>query len=403
MRWDDAGARVGRWIEIQPVPGTAGRDLFRAEPFGATVAFRKPEMLVLVDGDFLGSAHPVASPHASRLDPAVPFEVHLTVGHRCDAGCKGCYIDARPDSDRQMDPAECRRVLRRLSSLGVYHVALGAGESTPLEHLVSLARVARDLGMTPNLSTAGRNLTPRLAKTLSVFGRVHMSMDGVGDGFADVRGRDGFAAAMMSLERLRAYHPRVGVNCVVARTNFDHLEDLFDQLKRNDIREVELLRFKPAGRGKEVFGEMDLTPAQYRSVVPRVLGLARRYRMRPRLDCSFAPMVCAGGYDPGRLTRMGLAGCVGGSWLVAVDGAGRLSACSFEQETGVIGWEALGEPGLFAAYRHWTENAPEPCASCRWLSVCRGGCHVVARYVTGDFHAPDPGCPIVREYQSGVR
>jgi radical SAM protein with 4Fe4S-binding SPASM domain len=394
---------VGRWIEIQPVPGTAGRKRARPEPFGATVAFRRPEMLVLVDGDFPGAGATEPSADSACLDPAVPFEVHLTVGHRCDAGCKGCYIDARRDSERVMDPAECRRVLERLASMGVYHVALGAGESTPLEQLVSLARIARELGMTPNLSTAGRNLTPRLAKTLGVFGRVHLSMDGAGGSYADVRGKDGFAGALMSLKTLRTYHPRVGVNCVVARTNFDRLEALFGLLKWNGIRDVELLRFKPAGRGAEVFEEMNLTPDQFRSVVPKVLGLARRYRMRPRLDCSFAPMVCAGGFDPGRLTRMGLAGCVGGSWLVAVDGGGRLSACSFEQETGGIGWESLGEPGLFAAYRNWTGQAPEPCASCRWLAVCRGGCHVVARHVTGDFHAPDPGCPIVQDRQLGVR
>ena len=31
--------------------------------------------------------------------PSAPIEVHLAVTARCGAGCKGCYLDARPDGD----------------------------------------------------------------------------------------------------------------------------------------------------------------------------------------------------------------------------------------------------------------------------------------------------------------
>jgi radical SAM protein with 4Fe4S-binding SPASM domain len=49
----------------------------------------------------------------------------------------------------------------------------------------------------------------------------------------------------------------------------------------------------------------------------------------------------------------------------------------------------------FAQYRHWTRSAPEPCRPCRYLELCRGGCHAVSAALTGDFNAPDPECPFV--------
>ncbi len=386
-------------VRIQPVPGGGGRRV-RPEPFGATVAFSRPEMVVLVDRALarrLGVEGFPARRHgdpAGGLDPAAPFEAHLTVGARCSNNCAGCYIDARPDRRADLDLAGWREVLERLAAVGVYHLAMGGGEDGDWGLLLELAAHARRLGMTPNLTTAGRDLTPRLARRLGVFGRVHLSLDGVGRVHAAIRGRDDFDRALMSLRILRAYHPRPGVNCVVARPNADHLGDLFGLLRREGIREIELLRYKPVGRGAARFAELDTTARQRRGLIRRVLGWSLRHRTRVRMDCSFTPLVCASGIAPRTLTRLGLAGCVAGSWLVSVGPDGALSGCSFDDRP-EGGLDRLGRPDAFEAFRSWTTRAPQPCAACRWLAVCRGGCHVVARHVTGDFLAPDPGCPLV--------
>ena len=391
-------------IEIQPPPG-GGNGLYRHEPFGATIAFRRPEMVVLVDHDFVGRRQN-RTPSGQRsaepfIQPRAPFEAHLTIGHRCDQGCQGCYIDALPDGPEDLPLAEWRQVLAHLAELGVYHVALGAGESTPIQSFITLAHEARRLGMTPNLSTAGSGLTPSLAKELSVFGRVHLSLDGTAAAHERVRGHGGFESGLMSLRILRAFHPRVGVNCVVTRENFDELGSLLRLVKREGVRDVELLRFKPAGRGTRIFDRMDMTPIQYATFVDRVLGLGRRLHLHIRLDCSFAPLVCSAGIKPSRLLRAGLAGCVGGSWLVSVDGRGRLGACSFDTAATNLGWRDLGQTNIFADYTEWTRHAPEPCSSCEYLEICRGGCHVVARHLTGNFFAPDPSCPRVASMRAG--
>ena len=140
------------WIEPHPVPGRGGQ-LVRAEPFGGTVAFRRPEMLVLVDHAWLGSDK--AGPReGAGLKPSAPFEAHLTLGHRCEAGCRGCYIDARQDQRDELGLSDWKEVLKRLQRLGVYHLALGGGESLSWDLVIELGHTARRLGMTPNFSSA---------------------------------------------------------------------------------------------------------------------------------------------------------------------------------------------------------------------------------------------------------
>ncbi len=388
-----------RWPVVQPVPGSGGR-LVRPEPFGGTIAFRRPEMLVMVDHAFARSlgvtgAAKLSNPSiAARIDPAAPFEAHLTLGNGCPVQCRGCYIGGSMDGFDSMPPGQWKEVLERLANLGVYHLALGGGEATSWDLLIGLARRARQLGMTPNLTTGGSDLTPRLARRLRVFERVHLSLDGVGQTYEIMRGHDGSRRAVMGLRILRAFHPRVGVNCVVGRPNADALGPMFGLLDNLGIREVELLRFKPVGRGAEIFEQMDLTVAQASTLVGRVLRLALRHRVRVRLDCSFTPMVCAAGIPPSRLMRLGLAGCVAGSWLISVGPDGMVSGCSFDHDARVS-WRRLGEPGLMDRYFGWLRRAPPPCDRCRWLAICRGGCHVVARHLTGDSFSPDPGCPLV--------
>ncbi|MBN2496192.1 MAG: radical SAM protein [Deltaproteobacteria bacterium] len=387
-------ALLGHWLDVQRVPGTGA--LIRPEPFGGTISFRRPEMLVLLDRAWMGMREAEVDSRRA-LDPAVPFEAHLTLGRACRSGCKACYIDARPEAGPALGFEEWKDVLCHLASLGVFHVALGGGESLAFDDLLGLARHARQLGMTPNLSTAGLDLTPRWAERLSVFERVHLSLDGADEAsYRAVRGRDGFGSALHALRILRAYHPRVGINCIVARSNIDSLGELFRLLDRERVREAELLRFKPVGRGGAHFEQMDWTAEQARSVVRNVLRWSLRFRIRVRLDCSFTPMVCAAGYRPERLVRLGLAGCVAGTWLVSIDPEGRLSGCSFDDDSRAH-WRDLGRPNPdLDRYRLWLDRAPEPCASCAYLAICRGGCHVVARYVCGDFFAPDPACPRVQ-------
>jgi radical SAM protein with 4Fe4S-binding SPASM domain len=327
-----------------------------------------------------------------------PTEVHLVLSRRCDVGCRGCYVDATPRGD-QMLVEEARRVIDALAQQGVFHVAMGGGETLHHEDLFEMAAYARSRDIVPNLTTSGVGMTEALAERCRVFGQINVSVDAVGKN----RGTLSFGEAERALRLLRAVKKEVGINCVVSRSSYDGIGDVVRFAKQLRLSEVELLRFKPAGRGASLFARENLLPSQGRGIYRRALWLAFRHRIRVKLDCSFAPMIFA--HRPSRRAAefLGVVGCEGGNILASVMPDGQVVGCSFggPNEGSVL------EPGHlpamwkagFGAFRDYRMNAAEPCRSCEYLQLCKGGCRVVAQ-AAGDWSAPDPGCPKVQDYQA---
>jgi len=88
--------------------------------------------------------------------------------------------------------------------------------------------------------------------------------------------------------------------------------------------------------------------------------------------------------------------------LLGIRSNGQVSGCSFLKSSGLSVFDLASGPssqGHFEKIASWVQKAPEPCKSCNYLDICKGGCHAVSEYVTGDFKNPDPDCPKVIEYQ----
>src|SRR5262249_14955361 len=152
----------------------------------------------------------------------------------------------------------------------------------------------------------------------------------------------------------------VGINCVVTRDSFENLAEVFAWAKKRKLREIELLRFKPSGRGSRVYEEKRCSDEQHRALVPMVLRLARKHRLRVRLDCSYTPMVTHHRIAPKLMRWLAIYGCAGGDLLVGAKATGALTACSFAppitakvDEIGTY-WETQD---AFAPFRRWQEAA----------------------------------------------
>ena len=337
-----------------------------------------------------------------------PLEAHLQLTNRCSAGCAGCYTGATPEGGRnEWGLADWCRALDELAAAGVFHVALGGGESALLPWLGELLEHARARGIVPNLTTSGLYDASTLDRLCDwagrgLFGQINVSIDGVGSDYATVRGFDGFAQADQSLVALRRAFPDVGINCVVTRPTFAGLEALFAHARQRGASEIELLRFKPAGRGArlEVYRNMRCTDEQHKALLPTVLGLSKRHRTHVRLDCSFTPMVVHHRPAPELVRYLSIYGCAGGDLLVATRASGQLSGCSFFPPT-VARVDELrtytATPDSFTPFSTYLKKPPEPCDSCEYLSLCRGGCRAVSAHVLGDARQPDPECPRVME------
>ena len=402
---------VRRWLD-RARPRQA-----RLEGFGAIVQLTTPRALVFVDREYARGLLGVDDETRwSGPEPALgqqvltaPLEAHLQLTNKCGAGCAGCYTGASPaGAPREWGLREWMAAIDDLADAGVFHVALGGGESAPLPWLGDLARHARVRGLVPNLTTSGLDGLDRLLPIAELFGQINVSIDGLGATYAAVRGFDGFARADHAVRALRAVKREVGINVVVTRHNVDQLDDLFAYARRRRLVEVELLRFKPAGRGAGAYAGQRCTDAQHRALLPTVLAATRRHRVRVKLDCSYTPMIAH--HDPGPrvLAELAVYGCAGGDFLIGAKATGAITACSFAAPppprgdarptvTDLAGYWT--QPDAFGRFRTW-RAAAEPCRSCRYLTQCRGGCRVVSAHA-GDLGAPDPECPRVVDFLNG--
>ena len=149
--------------------------------------------------------------------------------------------------------------------------------------------------------------------------------------------------------------------------------------------------------------EKRLTAEQNIEFYGLLLRLHDKYKIRVCIDCSSVPMLSSRRIHLKALEFFSVTGCDGGNILIGIDPEGKINACSFcEEHAGSIFdleglWDNSPE---FSKFRDWTKTAPEPCKSCRYLDICRGGCHIVAQFLTGDFNSPDPECPTVVRHQN---
>jgi radical SAM protein with 4Fe4S-binding SPASM domain len=390
----------------------------RFERFGAIVQLTLPRALVFVDRAMARHTVRVDTEPAAWRAPeselgehvlSAPLEAHLQITNRCGAGCTGCYTGASPQGGPHEWGLEAwKRAVDHLAEAGVFHLALGGGESAVLPWLGELAEHARMRGLVPNLTTSGLEGLDALVAIADRFGQINVSLDGLGATYAAVRGFDGFARADAAIQKLRAVKREVGINVVVTRHNFDELDAVFAYAARRRLSEVELLRFKPSGRGAAAYRELCCTDAQHRAFLPTILAAAKRHRVRVKVDCSYTPMLAHHAPSRDVLAELAVYGCTGGDFLVGAKADGRLTACSFAAPPPALDgerpridqlrayWDA---PAAFGAFREW-RAAREPCASCSYHALCRGGCKVVSAHVTGDLSAPDPECPRVVDHEA---
>jgi len=378
---------------------------YRFENFGGIVSSDDPPLLAFVDRQFMREIGAGESPLWETDDRSIgllsaPTEVHLACTNKCSVGCPHCYMDASEPDPGEMDTETFKRALTALSEMGVFHVALGGGEALERDDLFDLADHARKVGLVPNLTTSGLPVSERNAAQMTVFGQVNLSLDGIGPLSAVFRGRDYFSQVDRAIGLLLDAGVATGINCVLGRRNFDGMPELFDYAARKGVNEIELLRFKPAGRAVPLYSRERTTYEQNVALMPQLQELSRQHRLTTKIDCSFIPMLCY--HDPPRevLTAMATYGCEAANVLVGARSDGRVSGCSFLPDEGISVFQlkdAWNDHPRLQRLRTWTQRICEPCASCAYLDLCKGGCHAVSASVTGNEDAPDPDCPRVVE------
>jgi radical SAM protein with 4Fe4S-binding SPASM domain len=380
---------------------------YRFENFGGIISSEEPPFLAFVDRAYMQELGLGPSPLWDTSDQSVgllsaPTEVHFAITNRCSARCAHCYMDGGDADREELDTDLFKSAIDILADMKVFHIALGGGEAMERDDLFEIAAYARRKGLVPNLTVSGLRINPGIANRMKeLFGQVNISMDGVDADYAVYRGNNRFPEADGAIDCLVEAGVSTGINCVVGRKNFDNLEKLFRYAGSKKLNEIEFLRLKPSGRGKDLYLEARTTFKQNIKLIPMLAQYSRKYKVTAKIDCSFVPMYCYHQPPVEVLEGMATYGCEAGNVLLGIRSDGSVSGCSFLAGAGISVFDLPGgyrDPGgVFKSMRSWVDRAVEPCLSCNYLRICKGGCHGVSLYMTGDYDAPDPDCPMVVE------
>ncbi|THB80730.1 MAG: SPASM domain-containing protein [Desulfobacteraceae bacterium] len=378
---------------------------YRYENFGGIIASEDPPFLAFVDQAYMRGLGLPGSDRWETPNPDVgllsaPLEVHMAITNRCSAGCPHCYMDSTVEDPGEMTTLEFKRALDILAKAGVFHVALGGGEAIERSDLFDIAAYARQIGLVPNLTVSGRGITPGIAKQMTVFGQVNLSMDGVGEDYEVFRGNPMFDLVDQAISSLVDAAVPTGINCVLGKRNFDGLEALFAYAGNKGLNEIEILRFKPAGRAANRYMDESTTFEQNIQLIPHLAGLSEKTGVTAKIDCSFVPMLCYHNPPKEALHSMATYGCEAGNVLLGVRSNGEVAGCSFLSGSGLSVFDfdkGFSRNPDLERMTGWAENAPAPCKNCDYLEICKGGCRAVSLAMTGDLWSPDPDCPKIVE------
>jgi radical SAM protein with 4Fe4S-binding SPASM domain len=332
---------------------------------------------------------------------SAPTEIHFSVTNKCPMKCRHCYVEADKELPNELSISYLKKIIDIIADMGLFHVAFGGGEPFARDDFLELVKYTRGRDIVPNVTTNGFYIDEKIAKQCNIFGQINVSIDGIGRNYKILRGFDGFKIANKAVKLLRKYNKNVGINCVVSKNNFDQLEEIVKYARTNKLKSVLFLRYKPSGRARNNYYKNKLTNEQNKKIYPLLMKFLRKYKIRLHLDCSFVPMIC---YHKPPLKIMdffSIDGCEAGNVLAGILPDGRFNACSFCSDDGGNIFdlkEQWKSSDYLNKYREWFKQAKEPCKSCKYLKICKGGCHIVSKFVNHNFYSPDPECPIVVDY-----
>jgi mycofactocin radical SAM maturase len=324
------------------------------------------------------------------LDAPICLTWELT--YACNLACVHCLSSSGRRDPRELSTAEAEAVIDELQRMQVFYVNVGGGEPTvrpDFWHLLDYA-IGSDVGV--KFSTNGIKLDKARARQLARtdYVDVQISLDGATAEVNDaVRGAGSYATATRALENLaEAGMKDFKVSVVVTRENAGQL-DQFKALTDRYGAQLRITRFRPSGRGADVWDRLHPTQAQQRELYAWLLANGDNVLTGD----SFFHLSALGEALPG------LNLCGAGRVVCLIDPVGDVYACPFAIHENFLAGNVRSEGGfqrvwqqseLFADLRN--PQTGGACTKCAHFDACRGGC-MAAKFFTGlPLDGPDPEC-----------
>jgi radical SAM protein with 4Fe4S-binding SPASM domain len=324
---------------------------------------------------------------------SAPDIVSIAVTSQCPLNCKYCYVER---TSYEMSAKRLKRIIENLAEANVFQIAYGGGEPFIRRDFLEIARFTVDVGILPSVTTNGLLINETIAsKCADIFSQINVSLNNL----------EGFVSQVVddAILKLIDANARVGINVLLTRMSFNRLEEIAEYASSKGIKEIVLLRLKPVGQARSLYQRYRLSNRQVLALYPMALKLLSEYRVNVQFDTSLAFSIYIHKPSKSLMHFLSINGCCAGYDFTSVTASGFIKPCSFSNkivgniENFSILWK---NSPILHAFRLITSYIKEPCKSCEYLNLCRGGCRVIAETLTDDFFAPDPECPRVINHES---
>jgi len=179
------------------------------------------------------------------------FNLSVGLTSLCNLRCKMCPVVTR--EPHSLTREQALHIADFADRRGFKEMVVGGGEPTLLPYLGEFLDRLSQTKIQVGLLTNAVKLNDELIRQLAGYPRliVHISIDGVGEVHDNIRGKGTFAAADKSLRLLLDAGCRVAVNCVVQRTNFSKMLDVYEYFKQYPL-EWNGYNYAEPSHGKEL-------------------------------------------------------------------------------------------------------------------------------------------------------
>lgn len=318
---------------------------------------------------------------------SAPVNVTWEVTFGCNLSCVHCLSDSGRRREGELTTEQCRTVIDDLSRNHVFQLNIGGGEPFSRPDFLDLMDYAHDRGIVTCISTNGTLIDEKIARGLDhrlVY--IQVSLDGATPESNDaIRGKGSFASVMRALEHLKGRGIEVSINCVLTRLSFPELDKLHD-LAAHYGAKLRVSRFRPSGRGKDSWSDLNLSRDQMVSFSEW---------LNSHLGVSTGDSFFSVSSEERR--SLGLNMCGACKLTCCVSPQGEVYPCAFLQDADFLSGRVpeddfariWRESRVFHSFR---ELEIKSCESCHRFDLCHGGCPAIAYHTQRKLGVPDPGC-----------
>ena len=328
--------------------------------------------------------------------PRLMEQIYFVLTERCNLSCSHCIRESSPWRDEMAELSMMVRALDEIATLCPHAtILLSGGEPTIYKHFMPVLEHAIDLKLNIIVNSNGATsfFAPHNLQRLPRYERLafQISLDGVEAAHDLIRGQGMYRKSLRAIGNLRAQ----GIRCTVSATVmhkafFSSVTTFIADLDGLGLEHIAIKRVTYAGRAAS---GSELSTPTWNEQVSRVRAMvtATAVIIHPMYDFSILDRIddaTLAGIKPNPSTI----NCGAGVAKLYVYPSGNVCSCTCfrDQPIGSLATETLQD--IMRAYQP-VQVESAACSSCRYKTLCQGGCLGSGYKYHGKLGQADPRCP----------